>query len=150
MPSQLSDNMNAINRYFMEQVTIRTPAAERVKQEWMAWWKENKRDWTWYTQDEYDHARNLRNKLNLANAKSDAERVSVAAHIATAKGSTEEQMGEVRRSGTSGMFYEEPEPLIPTAWKVAAVVGTGLITLGVFAKQIIRLTPYGRFAKYLP
>jgi hypothetical protein len=150
MPAMLRADMEAINKYFMEQVTIKTPAAEKIKQEWMAWWKEHKRDWTWYTIEEFDHARNMRNKLNLANATSTAQKAEIAAHIASAKGSREEQMGETRRSGTSGMFLEEEEPIIPTKWKVGAVVGVSLIAAGVFAKQLLKLTPYGRFAKFLP
>jgi hypothetical protein len=48
------------------------------------------------------------------------------------------------------MFLEEEEPIIPTKWKVGAVVGVSLIAAGVFAKQLLKLTPYGRFAKFLP
>jgi hypothetical protein len=150
MPAMLKDNMEAINRYFMQQVTVKTAAAEKVKQEWMQYWKDTKRDWTWYSQEEYDKARNLRNKFDLANAVTAEAKVAVAAHQAAGQGSTEEQRGETRRSGTSGMFLEEEEPLIPTAWKAGAIIGVSLITIGVFAKQLLKLTPYGKLARFLP
>lgn len=153
MPAMLKQDMEAINRYFMEQVKIVTPAAEKVKQEWIVWWRNNKRDWSWYTQEEYDHARNMRNNLMLANAPTSAKKAEVAAYIASAKLTTEEIRGETRRSGTSGMYYEEPpppEPIIPTRWKVAAGVGASLVVAGVFAKKLLMLTPYGRIARFLP
>ncbi len=147
---QYASDMDAINRYFMQGVPVKTPAAEKVKREWMLYWKEIKKDWGGYTDEEYDKARNLRNKFNLANTVTKAENLSVAAQIAAAKGETEEQYGETRRSGTSGMFLEEEEPIIPTAWKVGAVIGVGLITAGVFAKKILAFTPYGKLARFLP
>lgn len=150
MPAMLKDNMEAINRYFMQGVTVKTAAAEKIKKEWMQFWKDAKRDWTWYTQEEYDKARNMRNRFDLANAVSKDQKVAVAAYQAAGQGSTEEQYGETRRSGTEGMFLEEEEPLIPTAWKAGAIIGVGLITAGMFAKQILRLTPYRRLARFLP
>ena len=149
MSVMLKDNMEAINRYFMEQITVKTSAAEKVKQEWMQYWKDTKRDWTWYSQDEYDKARNLKHKFDTANAVTTAERNAATAQRTT--GLTSEQLrGETKRSGTSGMYLEEEEPLIPTKYKVIGAVGIGLLTVGVFAKKILGMTPYGKLARFLP
>jgi len=148
MPSGAAEDMEAINRYFMEQTKIRTPAAEAIKQEWMKWWMENKRDWSWYSQEEYDFARNMRKKLDLANATTEAQRDEI--RETHARGITSEELkGETRRAGTDGMYIEPEKPFIPTSWKVAAGVGTGLVILGVFAKKILANTPLGRLAKLL-
>jgi hypothetical protein len=149
MPAMLKDNMEAINRYFMEQATVKTAAAEKVKQQWMQFWKDTKRDWTWYSQDEYDKARNLKHKFDDANAITVADKK--AASDQRQKGLTSEELkGETKRAGTSGMFLEEEEPFIPTKWKVAGMVGIGLVAAGVFAKKILALTPYGRLSRFLP
>jgi len=149
MPAMLSEDMKAINRYFMEQAQIKTPAAEKVKQEWMKFWKETERTLTWYSQDEYDAARNLKHKFDLANTTNAAEKASVKEQ--QAKGITSEEMrGETRRAGTSGDYLEDPKPLIPTSWKVGAVAGIGLVAVGVFGKKLLGMTPLGKIAKFLP
>lgn len=148
MPAMLAKDMEAINRYFMEQVTIKTPAAEAIKQDWMKWWNDHKRDWTWYSQEEYDYARNRKHDFDKANATSPAE----LAHVKSvqAKGMTSEEMrGETRRAGTAGDYVEPPKPLIPTKWKVGVGVGAGLVVVGVFGKKLLGMTPLGRLAKLL-
>jgi hypothetical protein len=149
MPALLKENMEAVNRYFMEG-KVRTAAAEKVKQEWMAFWKDVKRDWTWYTQEEYDKARNLRKKYDLANAPTAQAKQVVTDHYRNAQGTTEQSRGETRRSGTEGDYLVESDPIIPTAWKVGAVVAVGLVAVGAFGKQLLKLTPYGRLARFLP
>lgn len=149
MPAMLASDMNAINKFFMETAKVNTPAAEKVKQEWMQFWKDTERTFSWYSQEEFDQARNLRNRFNLANAKTDAARVAVAAQQASGV-TREEAGGNTRRAGTSGDYLEEEKPWIPTSWKVGAFVGVGLLATGVFAKKILAMTPYGRIAKYLP
>lgn len=142
------DDMEAINKFFMETAKVKTPAAEKIKKEWMAWWKEHK-TWWGYSDEEFDTARNMRNKFNLANASTFTEQNRVAATIATGT-TSEEAQGETRRAGTEGMFTEEEEQWIPTSWKVGAVVGVGLIAVGVFAKKLLALTPAAKFIKHLP
>jgi hypothetical protein len=147
MAMLLKDNMEAINRYFMEG-KVRTAAAEKVKQEWMRYWKDTKRDWTYYNQEEYDQARNIKHKFDLANATSSAERTHVA--FVQATGMTSEEMkGETRRAGTKGDYLVDPQPLVPTSWKFGAIVGVALIGVGVFGKQLLKLTPLGRLARIL-
>ena len=145
--SERDDNMEAINKYFMETAKIKTAAAEKLKREWMVWWKEHK-GWS-YSDDEYDEARNMRNKFNLANAVSAMDHATVAETIARGV-TSEEAEGETRRAGTEGMFVEEEKPWIPTSWKVGAVVGMGLVAVGVFGKKLLALTPAAKFIKYLP
>ena len=151
MPVLLKDDMEAINRFFMEGTVVKTREAEKIKQEWIKWWKDNKRDWTWYTQEEYDHARNIRNRFHMANAVTSEQKTEVAAYIASAKLTREELQGETRRAGTTGYYLEEPDPVVPTSWKAAATIGAGLVITGMFAKRILMLHPYGRVvSKILP
>lgn len=144
-----SADLEAINKYFMETIVIKTPAAEKIKKEWMTWWRENKRDWTSYSDEEYAHARNMRNRLNLANSTTVKEKAHVEQAIKTGL-TTEEMKGETRTAGTDGMHDEEEEPLIPTSVKVWALVGAGLITLGIFGKKLLGMTPAAKLVKYLP
>ncbi len=142
------DDMEAINRYFMETAVIKTPAAEKLKKEWMVWWKDNK-TWWGYSDEQFNTARNMRSRFNLANTKTAAEQAQVAATIA--RGSTsEEAQGETRTAGTDGLHVEEEEPWIPTSWKVGALVGVGLVAVGVFGKKLLAMTPAAKFIKYLP
>lgn len=154
MPAMLSADMEAINKYFMENVVVKTAAAEKIKQEWMKWWNDHRRNsaipgpWNWYTQEEFDYARNERNRFNDANAVTKADKQ--AAVDQRSKGlTTEELRGETKRAGTSGMYVEPEKPLIPTSWKVGAAVGVGLITVGVFGKKLLGMTPLGKLAKFL-
>lgn len=149
MPPMLSANMEAINKFFMETAVVKTPTAEKIKQEWMRWWNDNRRTLTWYSTEEYDFARNMRNRFNDANAVTKKEKQ--AAVDQRAKGITSEELrGETKRAGTTGMYVEEEEPIIPTKWKVAAIIGVGLVGVGVFGKKLLAMTPAGRLAKYLP
>lgn len=142
-------DMEAINRYFMQQAAIKTPAAEKLKQEWMKWWKENQRSWLDYTVEEFDTARNMKHKFDVANEPTQAGKAQVAAQQARAL-TSEEAMGETRRAGTAGQYIEEEKPLIPTSWKVGAMVGVGLITVGIFGKKLLSMTPAAKLIKYLP
>ena len=145
--SERDDNMEAINKYFMETAKVRTAKAEVLKKEWMVWWKEHK-GWS-YSDDEYDTARNMRNTFNLANAVSAQDHAKVAETLA--RGTTsEEAAGETRRAGSDGMFVEDEKPWIPTSWKVAAITGVALVTVGVFGKKLLSLTPAAKLIKYLP
>lgn len=148
MPAMLAADMEAINKYFMETAVVKTEAAEKIKQEWMRWWADHRRSITWYSTEEFDFARNLRNKFNLANTTNTKEKKEEQARQARAL-TSEETRGETRRAGTSGMYLEEEKPLIPTSWKVGAAVGVGLVTLGVFGKQILKMTPAGKLLKFL-
>jgi hypothetical protein len=148
-PGSHHEDMEAINRYFMQQATVKTPEAEKVKQEWMKWWNDNKRSVLDYTTEEFDTARNTKHRFDVANETTHAGKAAVVAQ--QARGLTsEEAMGETRRAGTAGQFLEEEKPLIPTSWKVGAAVGVGLVALGVFGKKLLALTPAGKLAKFLP
>jgi hypothetical protein len=148
-PGSHHEDMEAINRYFMQQVTVKTPEAEKVKQEWMKWWNDNHRTVLDYSTEEFDTARNYKHKFDLANEPTRAGKAQIAAQQASGL-TSEEAMGETRRAGTAGQYLEPEKPLIPTAWKVGAVVGVGLITVGVFGKKLLGMTPLGKLAKLLP
>jgi len=73
------DDLEAINRYF-ETVGVKTAAAKAVKQSWAKWWKQNRRSWLDYSEEEYNAARSMRNKFDLANASTAAEKAVVQQH----------------------------------------------------------------------
>lgn len=118
-------NIDAINRYIAEAKPL-TPAGAKAKDEWRIWHD----GLSWYDKTfpsvaVYDYARNLKNKFNLANAPTAAEKAAVQLNAQT--GVTSEQMrGEVDRRLTSGAYNTEEyaesleEPFIPTRIKVVA------------------------------
>jgi len=130
----------AINEYLMTTPIINS-AAEKIKQDWMAWWHSHNNDW-YYTEDDYNHARNTRNQFNIANTATPAEQAEVKAQIATGV-TTEEMKGQTKTAGTTGMFYEEPKPLIPTKWKVFGLITAGVIGAGYVVKKAFAHTPLG-------
>lgn len=73
------DDLEAINRYFGT-VAAKTAAAQNLKQSWAKWWKENRRSWLDYSEEEYNTARSMRNKFDLANAITTTEKAVVQQH----------------------------------------------------------------------
>jgi hypothetical protein len=124
-----SEDMDAVNVY-MSTTTIQTPAAAKIHDEWRTWYD----DLGWFTRnyesETWDHARNLKNNFNLANATT-ASDYQAAQEVAQRGLTTEELAGGVRRTLASGQYAE---PLISTNTKLGlAVVGITL-ALGVAAK----------------
>jgi hypothetical protein len=80
-----------------------TAEATQIRDEWTVWYK----DLGWFTSEEdYDHARNLRNRFNLANSRTQAE--YARAKETVQRGMTSEEMaGGTSHALASGM-YEEP------------------------------------------
>ena len=126
-----ADNIDAITTYMTSVATqVKTPAARAKQDEYKAWidtigWY-NKN----YDRPTYDHARNLRNEFNAANAVTPAEKLAVQ-QVLTTGVTTEEQQGEGRRVSSEGKFSEQEAAPVPmpswAKWAIAGAVGVGLL-----------------------
>ena len=132
MPALLKDDMEAINSYIMTSA-IKTKAADNIKTEWIKWWADHERSWTWYSQEEYDTARNFRTRFNNANAVTTAEK-EAAKRQATTGITKEETKGGVRRTTSEGVYIVPDEPLVSTSVKVGLFTALVIGVLGWGAK----------------
>ncbi len=138
MPAMLAANMEAINKYIME-APVRTAKAQAVQIEWIKFWKEHEKSILWYSDDEYDQARNIKHNFDLANATSSSEQQ--AAKDQASQGLTSEELrGNVRRSTRDGTYIVDDEPFVPTRVTVAAVGILGLIGIGWLGMKYYNLT----------
>lgn len=132
-----AEDIEAINRYIVY-TEARTKDALKIRDEWirwhdgLGWWKKN------MEQSVYDEARNIRNRFNLANATSKAEKEHVQ-HVQQTGLSTEEAQGDTRRVLSSGMYETPDQPLIPTAFKI-----------GVGATLVVAVLGYTAYSLYWP
>lgn len=126
-----ADNIDAITTYMTSVATQVKTAAARAKQDeykaWIdtvGWYNKN------YDRPTYDHARNLRNEFNLANATTAAEKQAVQQVLTTGL-TTEEMQGEGRRVSSEGKFSEQEAPPVPmpswVKWAIAGGVGVGIL-----------------------
>ncbi len=133
MPALLREDMEAINTYIMGS-KVNTKAADAVKNKWIVWWEENKRSgWDWYSQEEFDLARNFRNQFNLANAKSSTEKDAVK-NQASSGVTSEEARGETKRSTSEGYYIVPEPPLISNTTKIGIIAAIAAVALGWVAK----------------
>lgn len=133
-------NIAAINTYIMN-ATLQTSAAGNVRNEWLKWHD----GLGWYSREYpsveiYDQARNLRNKFNLANAKTPAEKEQVK-RVMTGGITSEETRGETKRTTAEGTYLapepdEDSAPWIPTKTKVALGLSALVITGLMLAKSV--------------
>jgi hypothetical protein len=127
-----AENVEAMND-FMHRERPQTPAAAIAFNDWVRWYEATKPGLfgTW-SDDDVDHARNLRNVFNRANAVTTAEKAKVDEVIRT--GATLEQSaGEPDRRNAVGDFVEAPPGVTHSPWFWPAVaLGTGVVvaTLG--------------------
>jgi hypothetical protein len=126
----VSDNMAAIRKYFAD-TSARTDAASKIKDDFIKWY-----DALWWyekgEQSNYDLARNMRNRFNLANAVTPVERASVENVMKTGL-TTEQMVSEEDRRLSTGMMpgpVKPPNPpLIPTPWLIGGAVVAGLAVI---------------------
>lgn len=97
------DDLEAIDRYITSQ-PVNTAAAARIKDEWIGW-HDNVSTWLGVSQEDYDHARNLRNQFNLANAITPEAQTAARNTIKTGM-TTEEMAGGTDRRLSNGMYGE--------------------------------------------
>ncbi len=127
----MPEDLAAIDRY-MKGTLTKTGAAVKLRDEWTEWY-DGIGWWGSYSQENYDHARNLRNQFDLANATTQAELEQVQRVIRTGM-TTEEMAGGTSRNLSTGMYAE---PLVSSETKfvliagaVAASVTGGILLLG--------------------
>lgn len=129
-----ADDIDAINRYIVY-ATIKTKEAGKIKDEWirwhdtLSWWDKN------MNQGVFDEARNKRNRFDIANSTSAAERESVKQRQQTGL-STEETQGGTRRVLSSGQYDTPSEPLVPTSFKAGVALTVAVAALGYTAFKL--------------
>jgi len=132
----LTDNqdMAAINQ-MIASTTPLNDEASALKDDWTTWYD----SLGWYNKNvdtaTYDLARNKRNAFVIANTPDAATQAIVQKSVASAF-TEEEAEGGTRRSLSTGFFKIPPVPLIPTPYKVAAVVGGVSIATLVLLKKL--------------
>lgn len=111
----MPEDLAAIDRY-MKETPGKTASAIRIKDDWTVWY-DGIGWWGSYSQENYDHARNLRNQFNLANATT-SEDLEMAQRVMQTGLTTEELAGGTRRTLSTGMY---DEPLISSSTKLVVV-----------------------------
>lgn len=118
------DNVEAIDRY-IKNAPLNTKAAGAIRDEWTRFFDEF--SWSYATQEQYDRARNLRNRFNLANAVTQSDKEQVL-HVMQTGLTTEELAGGTSRRLIDGSYIE---PLLTAETKAKLVFG-GVIIAGAF------------------
>jgi hypothetical protein len=103
--ADVDDDLKAINEFFHREPP-KTPAAKVVFNEWVVWWESIQGNW-YNGQAEFDHARNLRNSYNRANAVTPKEK-ELTERVITTGMSGEQQRGEADRRSATGDYIEPP------------------------------------------
>jgi hypothetical protein len=130
----LNDDLEAIDRY-MKTTPLYTPEAKRLRDEWIGWYD----NLGWYEKafdsDLFNLARNKKNALNLANARSRLEKEEIQTQLKTAV-TSEELRGEPRRMLSDGTYgsTEAPEPFFPLRVKIVA----GIAAVGALALLMVK------------
>ncbi len=141
-------NIDAINTYVMTQ-PLKTAEAGIVRNEWLRF--HEALGWTgrnFPSVEDYDKARNIRNRFNDAQAVTAKEKEAVVESRLTGL-TTEELRGETRRTLADGSYLEDEasggEPWLPTKTKIA--LGIGALAFGalLIAKKIY-VDPFIRMA----
>jgi len=118
------ENVEAIDRY-IKGATLNTPAATAIRDDWTKFY--NEFSWSYASQEDYDRARNLRNRFNLANAITKAQKEQVE-HVMKTGLTTEELAGGTSRKLSSGMYEER---LFSEETRTALILG-GIAAVGLF------------------
>lgn len=146
-------NLKAIDQYMGDQRPVTSDGA-KAKDAWRVWYDAlGWSDREFPSQATYDYARNLKNKYDLANVKSTAEKAAVVERQQSGL-SSEQLRGEADRRLASGSYSEsdyeeETEPFFPTRVKVlGAVIGLGAVAAlyvkKVYLDRLSAFVPRGR------
>lgn len=138
--SDAAENIEAINAFFHDPSNApKTQAATAAMNEWVRWYEANKPGaFGWWSDDDFDHARNLRNAFNRANAVTTAEKQQVEQVIRTGQ-SAEQSQGETDRRNASGDIVEHPPGALHSPWFWAGVAGATGIVLAVAGPKLVSL-----------
>lgn len=141
MSATLDDaaNIAAINTYIMTQ-PLKTAEAGIARNEWLKFHE----GLSWYSRsfpsvEDYDKARNIKNRFNEAQAITAKEKAAVLENRLTGL-TSEELRGEPKRTLADGTYLEDEasggEPWLPKKTKLALAVGALVVTAGIIAKKI--------------
>jgi hypothetical protein len=115
-------NVEAIND-FMHRETPKTPQAAIAFNDWVQWYEATKPGFfSFWSDADVDHARNLRNAFNRANAVTAPEKKQVEEVIKTGV-SLEQAKGETDRRNAEGNITEAPPGVAHQWWFWPAVAG---------------------------
>jgi len=122
-----SEDLAAIDRY-IKSAPLNTSEARKLRDEWTRFY--DGLGWS-PSLEEYDAARNLRNRFNLANAITAADKAHVEVVMKSGM-TTEEMAGGTDRRLLSGMY---DEPLFSSSTRTTLGVAGLAIGLAVIAKK---------------
>ncbi len=136
--SENGDNIEAIND-FMHRQSPQTPAAAIAFNDWVQWYEATKPGLLSFWSDaDFDHARNLRNAFNRANAVTTAEKKQVEQVITTGQ-SAEQSAGETDRRNAQGNIEEQPPGVTHEWWFWPAIaLGSGVL-LATVGPAVVKL-----------
>lgn len=115
-----AEDIEAINEY-MHRTQRKTAAASAALNEWVKWYEATKPGpLGWWSDADYDHARNLRNAFSRANAVTEAEKAQTESVIREGV-SAEQARGETDRRNAEGNIVEQPTGVAHQWWFWPAV-----------------------------
>lgn len=128
--TQQAQDIDAVNRYIMS-TKANTQDAKDVRDEWLEFHDGLSTYEKHLESDIWDKVRNFRARFQLANAKTAAAKEKIKEVLDTGM-TSEEVQGDVRRTSSTGMYNEDPDPIVPTRWKwylglAAIIAGAGLV-----------------------
>lgn len=120
-----SEDIEAINEFFHRSGNEpKTANARAVFNEYVKWYEDTKPGaFGWWSDADKDHASNLRNAYNRANAVTAQEKATAERVIKTGM-STEQMMGETDRRDADGNVVEQP-PGAAHKWWFAPAIAAG-------------------------
>lgn len=126
------EDIEAINDFFHRPESApKTANARAVFDEFVTWYEANKPGtFGWWSDADKDHASNLRNAFNRANAVT-AQEKATAERVITTGMSTEQMNGQTDRRNAEGNIIEQPPGVAHQWWFWPAIAagGTAVILL---------------------
>jgi len=139
--SENAANVEAIND-FMHRTPPATPAGAIAFNDWVTWYEKTKpadfNPFGFWSDADVDHARNLRNAFNRANAVTAAEKKQVDEVIKTGQ-TLEQAQGQTDRRNAAGDIIEQPPGVVHQWWFWPAIaLGTGIVVATV-APAVVKM-----------
>jgi len=137
--SENAANVEAINDY-MHRTPPQSPGGSIALNAWVTWYEQTKPTsfLGWWSDADVDHARNLRNNFNRANAVTAAEKKQVDEVIKTGV-SLEQAQGQTDRRNAAGDIVEQPPGVVHQWWFWPAIaLGAGVVVATV-APAVVKM-----------
>ena len=131
------EDIEAINQFFHRPENApKTVNARAVFNEFVQWYEANKPGALgWWSDADKDHASNLRNNYNRANAVTAKEKAATERVITTGM-STEQMMGETDRRDADGNVVEQPPGVAHQWWFWPAIAAGVAVVVSTVAPKI--------------